>query len=80
MKKIFFIALLLLYIVQIIINSLIVYKSLHRGATLKEWINRLFECHFIVWIPVIGFIIQIVTFIVLIGEKLIKRITNITIK
>lgn len=78
--KTFFIVLLLSYIVQVVINGLIAYKTLRRGATLREWFDRISEYHFIVWVPVIGFIMQLIALIVLAGKELFKRITNATIK
>lgn len=71
---------LILTIVQYLINMIITYVNLPKYATVSKFVERLRDTHWCIWIPVVGFVIQIAFAIVNIYTWSVKKIKNIRIK
>lgn len=71
---------LILTIVQYLINMIITYINLPKYTTVSKFVKRLRDTHWCIWIPIVGFIIQIVFAIASIYIWSIQKIKNIRIK
>lgn len=77
MKTIIFI-LLAVFAIQVVINVILIYHH-KKPYTIRELFQKLFDTHWIIWIPVIGFIVQVFCGICAVTEqiwKIIKMILN----
>lgn len=77
MKTTIFI-LLAIFAIQVVINVTLVY-CYKKPYTIRELFQKLYETHWVIWIPVIGFIVQVFCGICAITEqvwKIIKIILN----
>lgn len=61
------------FIIQVVINITLVY-CYSKPYTLRELFQKLSNTHWIVWIPVIGFVVQVCHIIYIIVQKIWKII------
>ena len=79
--KIIIIALLVSYVLQVLINICIaVHNTKYSGATIGDVIEEMKLFNWIAWIPVFGFIIQIIFLIYILISNLWKRFKKLRIR
>lgn len=65
--------------VQYVVNLIIVYSQLSKNSNLKDYWNKLTEFNGVIWIPIIGILIQVLTILselYLAIKRTIKRMFN----
>lgn len=79
--KTILIILLISYLLQVLINIVIaVYNQWYKGATIGDVINELSLFHWATWIPVFGFVVQIVCLTYLLISELWRRFKRLKIR
>lgn len=71
---------LILTIVQYLITIVVTYVNLPKHSTVSKFVKRLRDTHWCIWVPIVGFIIQIVLATINIYIWSIQKIKNIRIK
>lgn len=66
--------------VQYLINMIITYRNLPKYANASRFVKELRDTHWCIWVPVLGFAIQIAIAVVNIYTWSVKKIKNIRIK
>lgn len=79
--KTILIILLISYLLQVLINiSIAVSNQYYKGATVGDVVNELKEFNYWVWIPVFGFVVQIVYLTYLLISGLWRRFKRLKIR
>lgn len=79
--KIIIIALLVSYCLQLLINLCIaIYNCNYKGATIGDVVEEMKLFNWPAWIPVLGFIIQIVFLVYLLISNLWKKLKKLRIR
>lgn len=78
--KTILLVILILTIIQYLINMIITYINLPRYVKVSRFVKELRNTHWCIWIPVVGFVIQITFAAVNIYNWSVKKIKNIRIK
>jgi hypothetical protein len=78
--KITFLMILIWTMVQYLINIIIAYRNLPKYAKVSKFIKELRDTHWCIWVPILGFALQIAIAAVIIYTWSIQKIKNIRIK
>lgn len=79
--KTILIILIISYLLQVLINIVIaVYNQWYKGATIGDVVNQLSLFHWVIWIPVFGFIVSSVYLVYLLTFELWIRLKKLRIR
>ena len=78
--KAFLILLVISYILQIVLILISVYFDQHQIKTVGELIESAFKLEAIMWIPVIGFVLNVLYVILVTCEPIWDRISRIKLR
>lgn len=79
--KTILIILIISYLLQVLINIVIaVYNQWYKGATIGDVVNQLSLFHWVIWIPVFGFIVSSVYLVYLLTFELWIRFKKLRIR
>lgn len=78
--KTFLLVILIWTIVQYLINMIITYRNIPKYSNVSRFVAELRDTHWCIWVPIIGFAVQLAIAIVTIYVWSIQKIKNIRIK
>lgn len=67
-------------VIQYLINLIITYRNLPKYARVSRFVKELRDTHWCIWVPVVGFAIQLAIAVVSIYIWSVQKIKNIRIK
>lgn len=67
-------------VIQYLINLIIAYRNLPKYSNVSRFVTELRDTHWCIWVPIVGFAIQLAIAVVSIYIWSIKKIKNVRIK